>query len=67
MEAEGANIIMNLLGNKWVSIITAVVTVAAAITAVTPSKVDNTWLQKIVSLLNLLGLNLGSAKNADDV
>ena len=67
METEGANIIMQLLGNKWVSIITAVVTVAAAITAVTPSKVDNTWLQKIVSLLNLLGLNLGKAKNADDV
>jgi len=67
METEGVNIIMQILGNKWVSIITAVVTVAGTITMLTPSKVDNIWLQKFVSLLNLLGLNLGKAKNADDV
>jgi hypothetical protein len=63
---DEVSIIQQLLGNKWVSIITAIVTVAAAITAVTPSKVDNSWLQKIVDLLNLAGLNLGKAKNADD-
>ena len=61
------NIIQQLLGNAWVGYITLAVTVAAAITAVTPSKVDNTWLQKIIDLLNLLGLNLGKAKNKDDV
>jgi len=66
METEGLNIIQQLLGNQWVGYITAIVTVAAAITMVTPSKVDNDWLQKIVSLLNLLGLNIGKAKNADD-
>jgi len=66
METEGLNFIQNLLGNQWVGYITAIVTIAAAITAVTPSKVDNEWLQKIVSLLNLLGLNIGKAKNADD-
>ena len=60
-------IIEQILGNKWVSIITAVVTVAAAITAVTPSKVDNDRLKKLFSLLNLAGLNIGKAKNADDV
>ncbi len=67
METEGINIVMQILGNKWVSIITAIITVAGTITMLTPSKVDNQWLQKIVSLLNLLGLNLGKAKNADDV
>jgi len=67
METEGLNIIQQLLGNQWVSYITAAIAVAAAITMVTPSKVDNEWLQKIVSLLNLLGLNVGKAKNADDV
>jgi len=61
------NIIQQLLGNAWVNIITLVIAVAAAITALTPSKVDNTWLQKIIDLLNLLGLNLGKAKNKDDV
>lgn len=59
--------IQALLGNAWFNIATAVIALAAAITAVTPSKVDNAWLKKIVSLLNLLGLNVGKAKNADDV
>jgi hypothetical protein len=64
---EELNFIQKILSNDIVSIVTAVVTLAAAITAVTPSKVDNSWLKKIVSLLNLLGLNVGQAKNADDV
>ena len=67
METEGLNIIQQLLGNTWISYITLAVTIAAAITAVTPSKVDNTWLQKIIDLLNLVGFNLGKAKNADAV
>ena len=66
METEGLNFIQKLLSNDIINIITAVVTLAAAITMVTPSKVDNVWLQKIVQLLNLLGLNVGKAKNADD-
>ena len=61
------NFIQMLLGNTWVNIATAVIALAAAIAAVTPSKVDNDWLKKIVSLLNLVGLNIGKAKNADDV
>jgi hypothetical protein len=65
MEAD-PNIIQQLLGNAYFNIITAVIALAAAITAITPSKVDNYWLQRIVQFLNLLGLNLGKAKNADD-
>ena len=61
------NFIQMLLSNTWVNIITAVIALAAAIAAVTPSKVDNEWMKKIVSLLNLVGLNVGKAKNADDV
>jgi len=61
------NWLVALLGNSWVGYITLAVTVAAAITAVTPTKVDNEWLQKIVSLLNLIGLNVGQAQNKDDV
>lgn len=61
------NFIQALLGNAWFNIVTAVIALAAALTAITPSKVDNEWLKKIVSLLNLMGLNIGKAKNADDV
>ena len=64
---EELNFLEKLLSNDIVNIVTAVVALAAAITMVTPSKVDNVWLQKIVQLLNLLGLNVGKAKNADDV
>jgi hypothetical protein len=60
------NFIQSLLGNTWFNVLTAVIACAAAITAITPSKVDNEWLKKVVSLLNLLGLNVGKAKNADD-
>ena len=63
---EDPNFIQALLGNAWFNIITASIALAAAVTAVTPSKVDNEWLQKIVSLLNLVGINIGKAKNADD-
>ena len=64
---EELNIVQQLLGNNIVNIVTAVIALAAAITAVTPSKVDNHWLQRIVQFANLLGLNIGKAKNADDV
>lgn len=66
METD-SNFIQALLSNAWFNIATAAIALAAAITAVTPSKVDNEWLKKIVSFLNLLGLNVGKAKNADDV
>ena len=61
------NWIVALIGNTWVGYITLAVTVAAAITAVTPTKVDNVWLQKIMDLLNLIGFNIGRAQNKDDV
>jgi hypothetical protein len=60
------NILQQLLGNAYFNIVTAVIALAAAITAITPSKVDNYWLQKIMDLLNLVGINIGKAKNLDD-
>lgn len=61
------NFIIGLLGNAWFNIITAVIALAAAITAITPSKADNYWVQKLIQFANMLGLNFGKAKNADDV
>jgi hypothetical protein len=49
-----------------ISVVTAVVTLAAAIAAITPSNSDNKVIQKILDVVNLLGINIGAAKNADD-
>lgn len=48
-----------------VPILTAVVALASAVAAVTPSKADNAFIQKVLDFLNALGLNVGKAKNAD--
>lgn len=45
--------------------VTAVVTAATAITALTPSKADNTILNGILKVLNLLAGNFLKNKNAD--
>ena len=63
---------MNLLGllpviTKYIPIITGIITVAAAIAAVTPSKSDDRIVQLILDIINKLGLNIGKAKNKDDV
>ena len=50
----------------WVSIITALVTAAAAIAAVTPTKSDDKVVAAVLRVVNVLGLNVGKAKNADD-
>lgn len=47
---------------KWA---TAIVTAAAAIAAVTPSKSDNKYVQKAMNIINALGLNVNKAKNKD--
>ena len=39
---------------------------AAAIAAITPTKVDNDLLNKLLGFVNLLGLNVLKARNQDD-
>jgi len=43
-----------------------VIALAAAIAAITPTKVDNDLLNKLLGFVNLLGLNVLKAKNKDD-
>jgi len=43
-----------------------VIALSAAIAAITPTKVDNDLLSKLLGFLNLLGLNILKAKNKDD-
>jgi len=49
----------------WVAAVTAVVTAASAITALTPTKTDDKILNGILKVLNFLSLNVLKNKNAD--
>ena len=51
----------------WLVAITGVVTAANAITVLTPTKVDDKALAWLLKLLNVLSMNFGKNKNADDL
>jgi len=49
-----------------VDIVSKVIALAAVVSAITPTKVDNDLLNKLLGFVNLLGLNVLKAKNKDD-
>ena len=51
----------------YLTIVTAVITIANVITSMTPSKSDNLIMDKILKILNIVSLNIGKNKNADVV
>ena len=51
----------------WIEALMALVTGATALTALTPTKVDDEFVNKSLKVLNLLAGNFGKNKNADDV
>ncbi len=50
----------------WLVAITGVVTAANAITMMTPTKADDKAVAWLLKLLNVLSMNIGKNKNADD-
>lgn len=51
---------------SWLVAITSVVTAANAITVLTPTRTDDKIINAILRVLNILSLNIGKNKNADD-
>lgn len=50
---------------SWVVALSGVVTACTAITAITPTNVDNKIADALLTILNVLAGNLGKNKNAD--
>jgi len=51
---------------NWITALTALVTGATALTAITPTKVDNKFINVILKVLNFVAGNVLKNKNADD-
>lgn len=51
---------------QLLSILPEIMVAAAAIATVTPTQTDNRVLNGLIRIVNLLGLNVGRARNADD-
>jgi len=58
--------LQGLTDYPWWVIVPAALGLFSAIATVTPNKVDNKIVDFILKVVNLLGLNVGKAKNADD-
>lgn len=50
---------------SYLEIAGMVIAVAAAVAAITPNKTDNEIVNKIIKVVNVLGLNVGNAKNKE--
>jgi hypothetical protein len=52
---------------SWFGIVTAVIALASAIAAVTPTPAPGSTLAKVYSIIDFLALNIGKAKNKGDI
>jgi hypothetical protein len=55
-------IIPLLQSSPWFTIVTAVVTLASAVAAATPTPKSGTVLSKVYKVIDFLALNIGKAK-----
>ncbi len=54
--------IIQTLPNQWISVVTAVIAVASAISAVTPTPKAGSKLAQLYKVIDFLALNIGKAK-----
>lgn len=54
------------LMGEWGPAITAVITLASALSAVLSSRSSSPLIQAVLDIISVVGLNFGAAKNADD-
>ena len=50
---------------EWLPAVTGLVTACAAIAALTPTKTDDEVINKVLKVVNWIGLNIGKAENKD--
>jgi hypothetical protein len=55
-------IIQTLISNPWFNVITAVVALASAIAAATPTPKEGSIVAKIYKVIDFLAMNIGKAK-----
>jgi hypothetical protein len=53
----------HIIGNSTLNIITAIIALASAVAAATPTPAPGSFLAKLYSLIDLLALNFGKAKD----
>lgn len=53
-----------LTASNVFSVVTAVISLASVIAAITPTKADNEFIDKLISLVNVFAVNVGGAKPA---
>lgn len=54
------------LAGEWGPVITAAIALAAALSTVLSSRSSSPVVQGLLDIVSVVGLNVGSAKNADD-
>jgi hypothetical protein len=52
---------------SWFGIVTAVIALASAISAVTPTPAPGSTLAKVYSVIDFLALNIGKAKDKGEI
>jgi hypothetical protein len=60
------NVLEFINSQSWFGIVSAVIALASAISAVTPTPKPDTFLAKVYSVIDFLALNIGKAKDKGD-
>lgn len=56
----------NLIGENWINLATAIIALASAVAAVTPTPKEGSFLARVYKAIDWLALNVGKAKEKGD-